>query len=142
MEMKRITNILLLLALVGSMAALSADFATAGSTVQFRLDPRLTRSLYMGDRWVSPKVFTQVAEPGGAVIIQAKVVDADSMGRVSTLIPECSVSNTAMATVSSAPGNIAVITVTTKGKSTLTVGGKTFRMKARVKNGALRVDIR
>ncbi|HJW47024.1 MAG TPA: hypothetical protein VJ484_11120 [Lysobacter sp.] len=47
--------------------------------VAFRLDPALTRSLYLGDRWVSPPSF-YFAQPGTQYVVQAKLQAIDSRG--------------------------------------------------------------
>lgn len=136
-------NIIVLLAIVGCMLAF-VNFTSAGQNsvqILFKLDPRLTRSLYMGDRWVSPDVFTQVGE-GSVVIVEAKVVRDDGWGRSTTLNANCSASNSSMATVSTLKGNIARITVSKEGTTSLSLGGKTFRMEAKMANGSLQVNIR
>lgn len=47
-----------------------------GITVAFKLDPRLTRGLYMGDRWVSPPTFTRVGDEN-RVVVEARAVGVD-----------------------------------------------------------------
>lgn len=45
--------------------------------VTFRLDPGVTRGLYLGDRWVSPETF-HFAQPGTQYVVRAKVQSIDA----------------------------------------------------------------
>lgn len=45
--------------------------------VTFRLDPAVTRGLYLGDRWVSPPTF-HFAQPGSQYVFQAKLQSIDA----------------------------------------------------------------
>lgn len=47
--------------------------------VAFRLDPAVTRSLYLGDRWVSPPTF-RFAQSGDRYVVQAKLQHVDPHG--------------------------------------------------------------
>lgn len=65
-----------------SQASLSGN--TSGATTQaprmvvtFRLDPAVTRGLYLGDRWVSPPTF-HFAQPGNQYVFQAKLQSIDA----------------------------------------------------------------
>jgi hypothetical protein len=57
---------LLVLLAVGAAIPASPELVSPASgsltavNIVFKLDPRLSRGLYMGDRWVSPPTFTQV----------------------------------------------------------------------------------
>lgn len=44
-----------------------------GLRIFFKLDPRLTRSHYMGDRWVSPPAFTSTIQMGPELVVEARV---------------------------------------------------------------------
>ena len=58
----------------------STQNATAQATnmvVTFRLDPAVTRGLYLGDRWVSPATF-HFAQPGSQYVFQAKLQSIDA----------------------------------------------------------------
>lgn len=47
--------------------------------VAFRLDPAVTRGLYLGDRWVSPPTF-RFAQPGEQYVVLAKLQSIDAHG--------------------------------------------------------------
>ena len=50
---------------------------TSQMIVTFRLDPAVTRGLYLGDRWVSPSTF-HFAQPGTQYVVQAKLQSVDA----------------------------------------------------------------
>jgi hypothetical protein len=62
-------------ALAGSTQ--NAAPTTTRMVVTFRLDPAVTRGLYLGDRWVSPPTF-HFAQPGTRYIVQAKLQSIDA----------------------------------------------------------------
>lgn len=51
--------------------------APAAITIAFKLDPRLTRGLHMGTRWVSPARYV-VSQSGPLVTLQARTQSADA----------------------------------------------------------------
>lgn len=66
----------------GQQAALAGTTPDAAATtpqmvVTFRLDPAVTRGLYLGDRWVSPPTF-HFAQPGTQYVVQAKLQSVDA----------------------------------------------------------------
>lgn len=113
-------------------------------TISFKLDPRLTRGLYMGDRWVSPPTYTSVGE-GKELTVDASVRGLDAKRRPKNIRPTWVPSDPDMVTVTPVQGNQVLITVKRAGESSLmvTYGGavKNLGIKAVRQNGVLRVDI-
>jgi hypothetical protein len=114
--------------------------------ISFKLDPRLTRGLQMGDRWVSPPTYTSAAHTGADVTIEARALARDSSGRpmrgvTSTWTP----ADPGMVSVSPAEGGAVRITVKRRGRSDVTVtsGGaaKKLTVVAFQESGLWRVDI-
>lgn len=122
----------------------AASAAPAGIKVSFRLDPRLTQGLYMGERWVSPPTFTMVQE-GKTCIIEAQVPGAVPKGKRKKISPRWIPSDPGMVTVSPSTGNRVKITVKREGESTLKVALPTvikeLSIKAAYQDNAIRVDI-
>jgi hypothetical protein len=84
--------------------------------VSFKLDPRLTDGLYMGERWVSPPIFHAAAQTGSTFSVEAKV-EGLAAGSAVTWTP-----SDPDAVAVAPPGAERVeITVTRAGRSTLTV---------------------
>ena len=113
--------------------------------ISFKLDPRLTRGVYMGERWVSPPEYIRVQEKGKELVVEAKAVGVDRMGRHSLISPEWKPGNTSVIKVRPAEGQSVEIIVLREGQSNLRViFGKESRelnIKAVRYLGALRVDI-
>lgn len=94
----------------------------AGITVSFKLDPRLTRGLYMGDRWVAPPSYNSLsAEVGKSISVEARAQGLDAMGRRWRVNPEWIPSDPEMVTVSPARGSAVTITVRRAGESSVTL---------------------
>lgn len=109
-------------------AALGAD---GDVQVAFKLDPRLTRGIYMGERWVTPSTYTQLQE-GEQMTIAAR----------SSSPAIWQPADAAMVTVSPSSGSEVTITVHQVGTTTLDVGGKTLAITAEtVSEGTLKVQI-
>jgi hypothetical protein len=91
--------------------------------IYFKLDPQLTRGLYMGDRWVSPPSFTTTRQPGKHGTIEVRAVGLDYRGRLLSrhLEPEWLVADSAQISVSSTRGNSVTITMQSPAESTLRV---------------------
>jgi hypothetical protein len=107
----------------------------AGFQVSFKLDPRLTRGLYMGERWVSPPTYSGVQD-GKAFTVEARV-----QGREARWIP----SDPEMVAVSPSQGQEVTITVKRAGQSRLRVASdgvsKELAIKAAYQGTAIRVEI-
>ena len=111
----------------------------------FKLDPRLTRGLYMGDRWVSPPTYTGVRQEGKEYAVEAKVHGVDARGRRIFINPEWIPSDPEMVAVSPAEGDAVEIVVKRIGESTLKVAARGFDkellIKATNKGNAIQVEI-
>lgn len=97
-----------------------AATASAGIEFSFKLDPRLTRGMYMGDRWVSPPVFTSVQE-GKEATVEARANVVGSPGKPMEVSPEWTPEDPGMVTVTPAQGDEVRITVKREGQSRLKV---------------------
>ena len=109
--------------------------------VAFRLDPALTRSLYMGERWVSPPVFDFV-QPGQTFTVRAKVQSLGRDGEPTDLSGDWTTGNPEMIEVARGHGEVA-LRVREPGDGTLTVatgaGTKTLHVHATRTPDAMRV---
>ena len=88
--------------------------------VSFKLDPRLTRSLYMGDRWFSPATFTTTQDVD-RINVEVRAVGRDARGQDARIDPEWIATDPKMVTVSPARGNQVTITVHRAGETRLRV---------------------
>jgi hypothetical protein len=101
--------IALMLLPAAARAASSVDDATSGEaevsklkdiTISYQLDPRLTRGLHMGDRWVSPPSYVRVGEVDQkALVVEARVRGLDHEGKVVDIRPEFATDNPQMLSV-------------------------------------------
>ncbi len=91
--------------------------------VYFKLDPRLTRSLSMGERWVSPETFTSVLQVGKQATVQAKTVGLDRNERVmlKRLKAQWVATNPDLVKISATEGEEITITTLQPGESKLIV---------------------
>jgi len=110
--------------------------------IAFKLDPRLTRGLYMGDRWVSNSSGIQE----GKYTVEVRVQGVDANGRKVAISPAWKPSDPEMVAVARGQGSAYEITVTRPGQSSLKVNAdgvtRTLTVKAEEYRGnALKVDI-
>jgi len=98
----------------------TASAALTDIEVAFKLDPRLTRGTYMGDRWVSPPTFTQVGE-GKEVTVEATAQGLDATGKPVKISPQWIPEDPEMVTVMPGQGDEVRITVQRDGQSRLKV---------------------
>lgn len=91
--------------------------------VYFKLDPHLTRSLHMGDRWVSPSSFTTTRQPGRHGTVEVRAVGLDYRGQLLNrrLEPEWLAADSAQILVSPTRGNSVTITLQSPAESILHV---------------------
>lgn len=126
-------------------AATQAPGDLADIAVSFKLNPELTRGLYMGDRWVSPPTFTSRAPVGTEVVVDARAEGRDGKGRTTKIIPRWTPADPEMVTVTPGEGKDVKITVKRAGETTLEVAAQGFSkdlsIKAIPKGGAIRVEI-
>jgi hypothetical protein len=113
-------------------------------TVSFKLDPRLTRSLYMGDRWVSPAVYTRVGD-ADKVDVEAKATGIDRRGQPVAVEAEWLAADPELVAVKPGPAGEATLVVQREGRTTVEVKARgvsrTLSVTATRKNNAIQVDI-
>lgn len=126
-------------------AAPQASGALEGIAVSFKLDPRLTRSMYMGERWVSPPVYQPALQEGKTLTVEARVHGVDAKGNKMKITPTWTPSDSGMVAVTSGKGSDFNIEVKRAGKSTLSVAAqgvsKELTIKAIEEGNAIRVEI-
>jgi hypothetical protein len=95
----------------------------------YQLDPRLTKSLYMGERWVTPDTYIRVGE-GKECTAEVRVEGVDGKGKLVKIKPQWTASDPGMVTI--APSAVPKsqdrqfkITVRRAGESTLKVTATT-----------------
>lgn len=118
--------------------------APAGIDITFKLDPRLTRGMYMGDRWVSPPIYSTVQQGESAIIeARAHVVGARDPARKD--VPEWLVDSPERVTVTPAKGDEVQIEVKRAGESWITVStpevSRKLQIRATYQGESLQVDI-
>lgn len=112
----------------------------------FKLDPRLTRSLYMGDRWVAPSTagHIQVGDASG-VHVAVRVVGVDGSNRPLQTDFDWLVEDPEIATVSSEAGGEATLTVVREGTTTVRAVGpgasRPLLLTATRTRGVLKVQV-
>jgi hypothetical protein len=106
--------------------------------VAYMLDPSLTASLYMGERWVSPTRFTVVQAGNSASVKASAQVPAGSP-------PASWIPGSAMVSVTPSSGNLVEITISGVGASTLDLvtdgASKHLAIHAVHLGNSLKVDI-
>jgi hypothetical protein len=126
-------------------AAKKAPGALAGIAVSFKVDPRIAKGLYMGDRWISPPTYTSTYQEGKETIVEARVHGVDAKKTQMKIHPEWTPSDPGMVTVTPGVGSDVKIAVKRAGKSTLKVAApgvsKELTIKATGEGDALRVEI-
>ena len=129
---------------VSGNAAIAAASALTGITVSFKLDPRLTRSLCMGDRWVSPPTFTRVGE-GKSVTVEARAHGRDTRGQAVNISATWIPTDPEMVTVTPHGSHEVTITVQRAGQSSLQVTSqgvsKELAIRVTDQNNALQIEI-
>ena len=137
--------ILPLAALSASQEAASPDAASVTDMeFSFKLDPRVTQGVYMGERWVSPSKYSGV-QTGETFTVEAKAEGVDGRGKVTDISPTWTPSDPDMVGVSPAEGHKVEITVRRAGESTLNVSSQGFSKKLLIKatygDNTIQVDI-
>jgi len=126
-------------------AAPRAPGALTGIEVSFKMDPRITRGMYMGDRWISPPTFTSTFQEGKETTVEARVHGVDAKKNKMKIKPKWTPSDPEMVTVTPGEGSDVKIAVKRAGKSTLNVAApgvsKEFSIKATEEGDAIRVEI-
>jgi len=126
-------------------AAPKAPGALTGIAVSFKQDPRLTKGLYMGERWVSPPLYQPAVQEGKTLTVEARVHGVDAKGNKMKIAPTWTPSDSEMVTVTPGEGSDVKIAVKRAGKSTLKVSApgvsKELSIKATEEGDVLRVEI-
>lgn len=109
-------------AMTGATAAATGKSSSPSRIAElrfsYRLDPRLTRGLYMGERWISVPSFNGIA---GQTAVKARVEGLDAQGRPIVVQPRWTASDSTMVTVTPSEGSEVEINVKRAGRSTLQV---------------------
>lgn len=126
--------------------AVSPATALSGINVAFKLDPRLTQGLYMGERWVSPPTYTSTSAPEGEPItVEARAQGRDTKGRPTSISPNWIAGDPEMVAVSPSQGSAVTITVKRAGETSLQVASqgvsKELAIKAVHQGNAMQVEI-
>jgi hypothetical protein len=129
-----------------AVAASKPAPSLAGITVSYKLDPRLTSGLYMGDRWVAPATYNSInTVVGKSLTVEARAQGYDAAGRRWKVNPQWIPSDPEMVTVSPARGSAVTITVRRPGESTITLKAAaiatTLTLRTVLQGETWRVDI-
>lgn len=121
-----------------------ADAGLKDIKVSFKVDRRLTRSMYMGDRWVSPPTFTP-ARQGKTATVEAASDGLNGSGKRVRIDPKWIPADPGMVEVTDGEGDAVRITVKRPGESTLSVVAqgitKVLAIKAVKQGDAIAVEI-
>ena len=125
--------------------AQQAPGALTGIAVSFKMDPRITRGMYMGDRWISPPTFTSTFQEGKEITVEARVHGVDAKKNKMKVNPRWTPSDPGMVTVTPGEGSDVKIAVKRAGMSTLNVAApgvsKELTIKATEEGDVIRVEI-
>jgi FKBP-type peptidyl-prolyl cis-trans isomerase len=117
-----------------------ADEGVTGLQVSFKLDPRITKGQYMGERWVSPPTYTTTLDT-----VDARVAGTDSTGGSRNISAKWVPSDPEMVTVTPGEGREVKIAVKRTGETALHVTSdgisKQLSVKAAYKNDVMLVEI-
>jgi len=112
--------------------------------LSYKLDPRLTKGMYMGERWVSPPTYTRLQD-GKTATVEARAQGVDAQGKPRNINPKWIAVDPGMVTVTPGEGNEVKITVQRAGKSTLRVASdgvsKELSVTAAYRGNAMQVEI-
>lgn len=124
-------------------AEASAQSRTSRLKVAFQLDPALTQSLYLGQRWVSPPTF-DFAQPGRQFVVLAKAQRVDAAGERQDVSGDWATSNPEMVAITRGPGDV-TLAIREAGESDLVVQAagerRVLHVHAEQRPDAMRVRI-
>jgi FKBP-type peptidyl-prolyl cis-trans isomerase len=109
-----------LIAIKDTVGAETIVRALTAIDISFKLDPRLTQGLYLGERWVSPPTYSS-AGTSQSVTINARAHGRDATGKTVTIRPKWIATDPEMVTVTPDEGNAVSIMVRRVGQSSLRV---------------------
>jgi len=117
--------------------------ALSGIDVSFKVDPRIARGTYLGDRWIRAP-YLRVGE-GEQVTVEARAYVLDAAGQPTTIAPAWRSLDPGMVTITPATGNEVSITVKRGGESRVQVTGTGVStelvIRASYPNGVIQVEI-
>lgn len=126
-----------------SMEPPSGQAPPGSIEVSFKLDPRLTDPQYMGERWVSPPVFSIALDGEGFIEARARCLDA--AGAESDAIPAWTPVHADMVVVTPPQGTQIRIMIHRAGESSLQIAcgalSRDLAVRASMQNGVLRAEI-
>jgi FKBP-type peptidyl-prolyl cis-trans isomerase FklB len=108
----------------------SGGAALSDINISFKVDPRLTRGLYLGDRWVSTPQYTGA---GSQEVVEARVEGVDNQGRSRPVDAEWLSADPEMVTVSPSQGMEVKITVKRAGEGRLRVTSRGISKELAIK---------
>ena len=121
----------------------AAPPALTAINISFKRDPRISKALYMGDRWLGMP-YAQVGE-GEQVTVEARAEGIGDRGKPASIAPKWTATDPEMVTVTPNQGKAVTITVLRPGESRLEVSSdgvsKQLTVKAEYKGEALQVEI-
>lgn len=121
------------------------DAPVTGIQVSFKLDPRLTRGVYMGDRWVSPATYTGARQSGNEYVLEARADGLVDGNQKIKIRPQWVPSDPGMVKVTPTANGAVRISVAEAGESSLTVAAngvsKKLHIKASSEGDAMLVEI-
>lgn len=92
--------------------------------VSFKLDPRLTQSLYMGDRWLAPPTYLQVGK-GDTCTVEASIRGLNEQGKAVNTAATWQVDDPGMVEMSlPGPGNMVQLRVVRPGQTIVEVSSQ------------------
>jgi FKBP-type peptidyl-prolyl cis-trans isomerase len=125
------------------VALAAAPAVLAGINVSFKVDPRIAKGLYMGDRW-APVPFSQIGETR-QVTVEARAEGIDGSGKPVAIEPQWITADPELASVSPERGKAVRITALRPGESSLRVVSegisRDLAVKAAYKGEVLQVQI-
>lgn len=128
-----------------TVPAHAATAQVVAISVSFKLDPRLSGATYGGELWVSKPTFSSAAQPGKEGTLDVKVRGVDARGSPLDIVPEWTVSEPDMVTVTPGQNGVFQITVKRVGASRLRVTSqgvsKDLMVKLKDLGNAVQVEI-
>jgi hypothetical protein len=127
------TNIMRLLGLAALILVLLAGVSQAQKApgpeaaalkdikVIFKLDPRVTQGMYMGERWISPPKYTRVQEGKKPLMIEAKAMGLDAQGKEAPINPVWTSAEPETVKVAPGQGHQVELTVLRAGETKLKI---------------------
>lgn len=113
--------------------------------VLFKLDPRITQGMYMGERWIAPPKYIRVQEGQKPLMIEARAMGLDAQGKQGPIKAHWTSAEPEIVKVSPFQGHQVEITVLRAGQTELKVDfqgiSKTLSVKGKPLGKALIAEI-